>query len=295
MCEFTNAKEAYSKLRKEQAELIVSYLRKKVDSETCIVKDSDIFHQNPNDDNQIELAGKLEFHWIKVPKGKGGFIISLQAYDQDPNSGNYHWLLDRIGIYKYDEDTVGCVDTKGTTAINLPMDDEKFGRLTGIINSADENFDKALRVSSPFDNARIRYERAREDERKRIVDCLKTDDYLRINSRQANPGYGGRSIEPITPPYDLRNWKYIQAYKNEKYYFISLQSFYNHCFTDDTGKAQFPAAFDTIGVFCCEENLMKNKSKMVFNKTIREKMKPTVITLPLPPEKGELMEILQDQ
>ena len=305
MCEFTNAKEEYSKLRKEQAELIGSYLREKVDSGTVIVKDSEIFHQNPGDSNEEEFAEKLEFHWIKVPKGRGGFIVSLQAYDQDTGSKNYHWLPDRIGIYRYDEDPIGCININGTTAINLPMDDEKFERLTGIINSPDEDFDKALCAMSPFDKARKRYESARGAEIKLIVDRLNRKGYFNLNKegkeincsgRNGSSRYRGGRKGKIDPPYDLGNWKYIEAYKNEKYYFISLQSFYNRCFTDDDSKAQFPAAFDTIGVFCCKENLKINEDKNVYDvdKMIREKMKPTDITLPLSPGKIEkLLDILK--
>ena len=39
--------------------------------------------------------------WVCVRRGETEFLISLQTFDRDPNSGNLHALTDRIGVYAY--------------------------------------------------------------------------------------------------------------------------------------------------------------------------------------------------
>ncbi|WP_294522771.1 hypothetical protein [uncultured Pseudoflavonifractor sp.] len=42
-----------------------------------------------------------DWMWVCVRRGETEFLLSLQTFDRDPNSGNLHALTDRIGVYAY--------------------------------------------------------------------------------------------------------------------------------------------------------------------------------------------------
>ena len=42
-----------------------------------------------------------DWMWVCVRRGEMEFLLSLQTFDRDPNSGNLHALTDRIGVYAY--------------------------------------------------------------------------------------------------------------------------------------------------------------------------------------------------
>ena len=87
------------------------------------------------------------------------------------------------------------------------------------------------------------------------------------------PDYAGNRLGT---PYNLTIWKWIDAYKSDKYYLISLQTFYNIC-----PEKQYPAAFDTIGVYSCSREDSEKTKKTEFNRNVRNDMINTKITLPL--------------
>ena len=64
--------------------------------------------------------------WIEITKGGREFLISLQPPDKDPKSGNYHVLMDRIGV---------CFNGYWIiTDLDLPMDEKALDDLVEIIN-----------------------------------------------------------------------------------------------------------------------------------------------------------------
>lgn len=64
-------------------------------------------------------------------------LLSLQAFEQDPYSKNYHVLMDRIGIYIYfpnSRNTADAIDRMLITDIDLPIDEEKLEKLSCLLD-----------------------------------------------------------------------------------------------------------------------------------------------------------------
>lgn len=75
--------------------------------------------------------------WV-IASSKNGkkLFISLQAFDQDPNSHNHHVLYDRLGLYVFDNyDAEDAFKKMLTTNIDLPMDASKFSELDALIDT----------------------------------------------------------------------------------------------------------------------------------------------------------------
>lgn len=63
---------------------------------------------------------------VEISKYGREFLVSLQPPDKDPGSGNYHVLMDRIGVC-YNEHWI-------ITDVDLPMDEISLDDLVEIIN-----------------------------------------------------------------------------------------------------------------------------------------------------------------
>ncbi len=96
-----------------------------------------------------------------------------------------------------------------------------------------------------FGTVKAAYVQAREDERRKLIDFLALHGF-EVTKR----GKSGMGVEAYTnygrleKPYDLRNWKYIDAFKNGVLYFISLQAF-DH----DPNSGNWHVLMDRIGVY----------------------------------------------
>ena len=76
-------------------------------------------------------------NWKFITAEKYGIkiFISLQAFDQDKHSRNYHVLYDRLGVYAYEVYNPEEAFSKMiTTNIDLPMDAAKFAELDALID-----------------------------------------------------------------------------------------------------------------------------------------------------------------
>ena len=62
-------------------------------------------------------------------------MVSLQSFDRDPNTGNYHVLMDRIGIFVCHGERSFRESYRLMEALDmdLPMDDEKITKLVAIL------------------------------------------------------------------------------------------------------------------------------------------------------------------
>lgn len=95
--EFRNAKNAYVSCRLQQRKIIADYLKETFAGE----KDFDI-KQSQGKENykgSIPEGGLNNWKWIELWKNGMYYFISLQPFDQDPESKNYHVIYDRIGIF----------------------------------------------------------------------------------------------------------------------------------------------------------------------------------------------------
>lgn len=78
--------------------------------------------------------------WISAKKGEWQYIISLQTFDIDPENGDRHVLMDRLGIYKCNNgkyNSEECFQKMINTGIDLPMTLNKFKDLKSAIDKVD--------------------------------------------------------------------------------------------------------------------------------------------------------------
>ncbi len=139
-----------------------------------------------------------------------------------------------------------------------------------------------------FKNVKEAYKNLREVERRKIVDYLKLNGFKTQNGNELSyrggsgrPAYtsGGEIVE-----YDLSNWKWVEASKENVTYFISLQAF-----DSDPKSGNHHVLMDRIGVCAFDENI-KEEDKNYFQDMVR-----TTLDLPLDETKIEMFpEILED-
>ena len=66
-----------------------------------------------------KLYDNTNWMWIEACKDDAlYYVISFQAFDQDPGSKNRHVLMDRIGIYKYECDSFEAEQDDKTSKYN---------------------------------------------------------------------------------------------------------------------------------------------------------------------------------
>lgn len=73
-----------------------------------------------------KLYDNTNWMWIEACRDNALYIISFQAFDQDPGSKNRHALMDRIGVYKYECDSFEAEKKKKTSKYNA---DDAFERM----------------------------------------------------------------------------------------------------------------------------------------------------------------------
>ena len=98
---FLEVRSQYNKLREEERNKISKYLRNHDDFKNATVKakrGSYKYKSGKILEIEYDLSNWL---WIDITINDVNFLISLQTFDQDPNTGNFHVLVDRIGIYAY--------------------------------------------------------------------------------------------------------------------------------------------------------------------------------------------------
>ena len=129
-----------------------------------------------------------------------------------------------------------------------------------------------------FEHVKKAYMACREAQRQTILQYLEEQGYT--VSRRGGMGREDYTSDGRIAPYDLRNWKWIEARKDGVYYLISLQAF-----DRDPNSGNFHVLMDRIGVFACseaEERAVKTKQeKQAFNQKVANGMTVTAIDLPV--------------
>lgn len=136
--EFETAKDEYKEFRREEKERIIGYLKWRG---YFITEDVDSSNE------------KYDSNWMcfNVEKDGKAVLISLQTFDKDHSTGNYHVLLDRIGIYIYTDNSqekeVIDKDKMLGTNIDLPMTDESVENLVKILDTIIECLNRKEEMS----------------------------------------------------------------------------------------------------------------------------------------------------
>ena len=128
MNNFIDSKNKYVELRNVERNNIIEFLKT---NGYCIKKAGGKGRKNYTSNNTLKIPYDLSnWKWIDAEKEDVCYLISLQAFDLDIISGNYHVLMDRLGVYKYTQyNSKEAFENMVITDIELPMNDEKMCKL----------------------------------------------------------------------------------------------------------------------------------------------------------------------
>lgn len=130
---FKNVKETYRLLRMEERIKIMDYLENKG---LTIVRKSGNGGENYTNNGTLPKEYDLRnWIWVTGKYKDKGFLISLQAFDRDKDSQNYHVLMDRIGICVYDKEQnkPNYFDIMEVTNLDLPLGKRDLNMLYNLI------------------------------------------------------------------------------------------------------------------------------------------------------------------
>lgn len=130
---FKNVKETYRLLRMEERIKIMDYLENRG---LTIVRKSGNGGENYTNNGTLPKEYDLRnWIWVTGKYKDKGFLISLQAFDRDKDSQNYHVLMDRIGICVYDKEQnkPNYFDIMEVTNLDLPLGKRDLNMLYNLI------------------------------------------------------------------------------------------------------------------------------------------------------------------
>lgn len=130
---FKNVKETYRLLRMEERIKIMDYLENRG---LTIVRKSGNGGENYTNNGTLPKEYDLRnWIWVTGKYKDKGFLISLQAFDRDKESQNYHVLMDRIGICVYDKEQnkPNYFDIMEVTDLDLPLGKRDLNLLYNLI------------------------------------------------------------------------------------------------------------------------------------------------------------------
>lgn len=136
--DFFAARDEYRKKRKEERNKISQYLR------NCgRFKETKIYVKADSGSKKYKSGGRLtndydlsDWLWINIKLNSVNMLLSLQTFDCDPNTGNLHVLMDRIGIYVYtgEYSSVDACYNMMITDVELPVNDNDLEKLAKMID-----------------------------------------------------------------------------------------------------------------------------------------------------------------
>lgn len=111
-------------------------------------------------------------------------------------------------------------------------------------------YEKKNNIKQEFKKVKEKYTLLREDERKKIIDMLNNHGYTKKSGNKLDYKGGSglknyTSIGELQKPYDLKNWKWIKAYKKSYHITISLNAL-----DQDKSSRNFHALYDRISIKC---------------------------------------------
>ena len=130
---FNSAKETYRLLRQGERTKIIKFLESK-----GLFVDKRGGNGGENYTNNGTLPKEYDLRswiWVTGKYKDKGFLISLQAFDRDKESQNYHVLMDRIGICVYDKEQnkPNYFDIMEVTNLDLPLGKRDLNLLYNLI------------------------------------------------------------------------------------------------------------------------------------------------------------------
>lgn len=141
MTVFEKIKEAYVLARYEERQKIVKYLEKHYEgSRIKVVTRGGRGQRDYTSGGELSKKSYDLSNWMYVElrdKNKNPlYLISLQPFEQDQGTGNYHVLMDRIGIYSYENGNKNSIiPNMKITNYELPLSESD---LKGIARKIDQ-------------------------------------------------------------------------------------------------------------------------------------------------------------
>lgn len=137
---FLEIKKRYIEARTEERNTISRFFRKQDDFEMDDPA-ARAGKENYNSGKRLMKEYNLSnWQWVSVKRNDVHFLISLQTFDRDPKTGNFHILMDRIGIYAYggNYSPIDVQTQMLITNIELPLDENKLIELGQILRDLSE-------------------------------------------------------------------------------------------------------------------------------------------------------------
>ena len=129
MSPFMEAKEKYNVLREFERKKIINFLLGKG---LKVPQTGGMGYCCYTNGGTLERSYDLtNWKWITVKKEEVEYLISLQAFDQDKSSKNFHVLMDRIGIccYPKEEKKPDYFNLMKVTSLELTLDEKDLEEL----------------------------------------------------------------------------------------------------------------------------------------------------------------------
>ncbi len=132
---FLETKNKYNSLREAERKEIISYL-----SEKGFTATNRGGNGRPDYTNHGQLKKSYDltnWKYVEAIKGDVKYFISLQAFDRDTETSNYHVLMDRIGICVFSKDVKkpDYFNLMQVTSIELPLGEKELDELLEIMNN----------------------------------------------------------------------------------------------------------------------------------------------------------------
>ncbi|WP_334074518.1 MULTISPECIES: hypothetical protein [Paenibacillus] len=132
---FLETKKKYNSLREDERKKIIRYL-----SERGFTATNRGGNGRPDYTNHRQLEKSYDltnWKYIEATKGDIKYFISLQAFDRDIKTTNYHVLMDRIGICAFSKEVKkpDYFSLMQVTSLELPFGEKELDELLEIMNN----------------------------------------------------------------------------------------------------------------------------------------------------------------
>lgn len=155
--DFYKIKEMYNEAREDERNKIARFFRSHKDFEVerpPARRGAKSYSSGSRLNKKYDLSN---WKWVCIKRNDVHFFISLQSFERDPKTGNFHVLMDRIGIYAHagNYSPIEAQTKMMVTNIELPMDDEKLDELAKILKDLSEC--EIYKIQAQFEKVRSNY------------------------------------------------------------------------------------------------------------------------------------------
>ena len=133
---FEKIRQIYAQKRRDQKNLLSQHMRNNIKDYGITVSGSQGIGDYTSGRRFSVPYDLSNWQWVNIKRnGRNMIMISLQTFEQDKATKNYHVLMDRLGIFVYGnaKDPRESYREMIPLDIDLPMTDEKLETLTILV------------------------------------------------------------------------------------------------------------------------------------------------------------------